>query len=174
MRAAIDAARRVPTLPFGAVLVRRHTGDVVAVGVNRTDESPTFHAEVDALNRCAAQHPGIDWSDLDLYTTAEPCPMCQGAIEFAGVRHVYYGASIPWLQAHGWWQIDIRAEEVARRSPGRGARIVGGLLEAECTALFEAAGRAAQSRQQSRPTSRTMGTVRAPAASPLSSHRRRR
>jgi tRNA(adenine34) deaminase len=140
MREAIAAAQRAPALPFGAVLVRRHTGQVVAVGVNRTEKSPTLHAEIDAINQCAADHPGIAWNELDLYATAEPCPMCQGAVEFAGIRNVHYGTSIPWLQAHGWWQIDIRAEEVSRRSPGQGARVVGGVLERECNALFEAAG----------------------------------
>jgi len=139
MRQALAAARQTPALPFGAVIVRRQTGQVVAVGVNRTADSPTLHAEIDAITRCAAEHPGIDWSTLDLYSTAEPCPMCQGAIEFAGIPNVHYGTSIPWLQAHGWWQIDLRAEDVARRAPGRGARIVGGVLESECNMLFEAA-----------------------------------
>jgi tRNA(Arg) A34 adenosine deaminase TadA len=140
MRQAVAAAKRAPALPLGAVLVQRDTGQVVAVGVNRTGDSPTFHAEIDAINRCAAEHPGIAWNELDLYTTAEPCPMGQGAVEFAGIQNVHYGTSIPWLQTHGWWQIDIRAEEVSRRATGRGARVIGGVLEGECNALFEAAG----------------------------------
>lgn len=139
MRRAIAAAQRAPALPFGVVIVRRDAGQVVAVGVNRTDDSPTFHAEIDAINRCAAAHPGIAWNELDLYATGEPCPMCQAAIECAGIQNVHYGTSIPWLQAHGWWQIDIRAEEVSRRAPGEGARVFGGVLEGECNALFEAA-----------------------------------
>ena len=139
MRRAIAVARTVD-LPFGAVMVRRTTGEILAEGVNRTDESPTLHAEIDAINRCAASNPGLDWRELDLYTTAEPCPMCQGAIEFAGIGTVYYGTSIPWLTSHGWWQIDLRAADLARRSPSGGARVIGGLLEAECNTLFEAAG----------------------------------
>ena len=39
----------------------------------------------------------------------------------------------------GWRQIDIRAEEVARRTPFRNTRVIGGILEQECNALFEAA-----------------------------------
>jgi len=139
MRHAIRLASSVD-LPFGALIVRRGTGEILAEGVNRTDESPTLHAEIDAINRCASRHPGIDWRELDLYATAEPCPMCQGAIEFAGIGTVYYGASIPWLQSQGWWQIDLRAAELARRSPTGGARLIGGVLEAECHALFEARG----------------------------------
>ena len=67
-------------MPFGAVIVDSTTGDVVARGHNRSKENPTFHGEIDAINRCAAEHPGIDWSKLVTYTTAEPCPMCQSAM----------------------------------------------------------------------------------------------
>lgn len=140
MRQAIRLARQSPDLPFGAVIVRRGTGEVLAEGVNRTGDSPILHAEIDAITRCAASHRGIDWLELDLYATAEPCPMCQGAIEFAGITRVYYGSSIPWLKSRGWWQIALRAADIARLSPGGGAQVVGGVLEAECNALFEAVG----------------------------------
>ncbi len=139
MRRAIALAKQVPQLPFGAVIVRRATGEIVAEGFNRSSESPTFHGEIDAINRCAAAHPSIDWTELDLYTTAEPCPMCQSAIEWAGIATVYYGSSIPYLKDRGWWQIDIRAEEVARRTSFRQTRVVGGILESECNPLFDAA-----------------------------------
>jgi tRNA(Arg) A34 adenosine deaminase TadA len=139
MRRAIALARQVPRLPFGAVIVQRATGDIVAEGFNKSSESPTFHGEIDAINHCAALHPSIDWTGLDLYTTAEPCAMCQSAIEWAGIGAVYYGTSIPYLKDRGWWAIDIRAEEVARRTPFRKTTIVGGILEAECNRLFDAA-----------------------------------
>jgi len=139
MRQAIALAKQVPRLPFGAVIVRRATGEIVAEGFNRSSESPTFHGEIDAINRCAAAHRSIDWTELDLYTTAEPCPMCQSAIEWAGIATVYYGTSIPYLKDRGWWQIDIRAEEVARRTLFRQTKIVGGILESECNPLFDAA-----------------------------------
>ena len=51
---------------------------------------------------------------LTLYTSADPCPMCQAAIAWAGIGTVVHGSSIPFLAAHGWWQIDIRAEELIR------------------------------------------------------------
>ena len=139
MRRAIALAKQVPRLPFGAVIVQRATGEIVAEGFNRSSESPTFHGEIDAINRCAAAHRSIDWTEVDLYTTAEPCPMCQSAIEWAGIATVYYGTSIPYLKDRGWWQIDIRAEEVARRTPFRQTKIVGGILESECNPLFDAA-----------------------------------
>ncbi|MGH8609302.1 MAG: nucleoside deaminase [Gammaproteobacteria bacterium] len=139
MRRAIALAKQVPAFPFGAVIVRRATGVIVAEGHNRSSESPSFHGEIVAINRCAADHPSIDWTELDLHTTAEPCPMCQGAIEWAGIPTVYYGTSIPHLQQLGWQQIEIRAEEVARRTPFRQSTVIGGILAEECNALFEAA-----------------------------------
>lgn len=139
MRRAITLAKEAPQFPFGAVIVQRATGIIVAEGHNRVAESPTFHGEIVVINRCAADHPSIDWTALDLYTTAEPCAMCQSAVEWAGIPTVYYGTSIPYLRKLGWQQIDIRAEEVARRTPFRQSRVVGGILAEECNALFEAA-----------------------------------
>ena len=141
MRRAIAQAKEVPLLPFGAVLVQGATGDVLAEGHNRSALSPTFHGEIDVINRLAAQRPKVDWDSLVLYTTAEPCPMCQSAIEWAGVALVVYGSSIPFLQGLGWRQIDIRAGEVARRTPFRRTAVLGGVLAKECNALFEAAPR---------------------------------
>ena len=143
MRLAIVMAQRVPRYPFGAVIVRRATGKVLAQGFNRSSRNPTVHGEIDVINRCAAAHAPVDWTALDLYTTAEPCPMCQSAIEWAGIATVYFGTSIPFLQQHGWRQIDIRAEEVARRTPFRETTVIGGILERECNALFTAAHRSA-------------------------------
>jgi len=139
MRQAITMAQKVPEYPFGAVIVRRTTGEVMAKGFNCSSNNPTFNGEIDAINRCAAAHSPIDWTELDLYTTAEPCPMCQSAIVWTGISTVYYGTSIPFLQSHGWRQIDIRAEEVAHRTPFRQTKVIGGILENECNVLFEAA-----------------------------------
>src|SRR5262245_8025100 len=57
MRRAIAQAKEVPLLPFGAVLVRGATGEVLAEGHNRTTISPTYHGEIDVINRLAAEHP---------------------------------------------------------------------------------------------------------------------
>lgn len=136
MRKAIELALRAPQFPFGAVIVRRETGDIVAEGFNQSALNPTFHGEMVAINRCAELHRPNDWSGFDLYTTAEPCPMCQSAIEWAGIARVYYGTSIPYLQKHDWWQINIRAEEIITQTPFRNSTVVGGILETECNALF--------------------------------------
>ena len=138
MRRAISLAKQNPEFPFGAVIVRRGTGEIMAEGFNQSAINPTFHGEIVAINHCAAANPTIDWFDLDLYTTAEPCAMCQSAIEWSGIRTVYFGTSIPYLQSLGWWQIDIRAEQIANLTPFRNTTVNGGILEKECNALYDA------------------------------------
>jgi tRNA(Arg) A34 adenosine deaminase TadA len=141
MRRAIALALEIPEFPFGAVIVKRATGEIVAEGFNQSALNPTFHGEMVAINHCAELHHPKDWSEFDLYTTAEPCPMCQSAIEWAGIAWVYYGTPIPYLQKLNWWQIDIRASEVIAKTAFRNSQIVGGILEAECNALFDNAPR---------------------------------
>ena len=139
MRRAIKLAGNVPKYPFGALLVDQKKNIVVAGGWNRSTLNPTWHGEMDAINKCASSHPKIDWSKLTLYTTAEPCAMCQGAIAWTGISRVVFGSSIPFLKTLNWWAIDIRAEEVARLSAFRKCTVVGGVLEEDCNNLFRAA-----------------------------------
>lgn len=139
MRRALELALQAPDFPFAAVIVNRESKAIVAEGYNQSRINPTFHGEIVAINHCAEIHRPQDWSQFDLYTTAEPCPMCQSAIEWAGIGAVYYGASIPYLQHQGWWQINIRASEIIEKTAFRTTRLVGGILEAECNALFDQA-----------------------------------
>ncbi len=141
IRRAIELAANVPDLPFGAVIVDRESGEIIAEGWNKSSVNPTWHGEIDAINRLAELRPEFDGSRLSLYSTAEPCPMCQSAILWSGIEIVVYGSSIRFLQTHGWRQIDILSEEVVQRSPGWRCTLIGGILEQECNALFLAASR---------------------------------
>ncbi|XZE20689.1 nucleoside deaminase [Pirellulaceae bacterium SH449] len=136
MRRAIKLAANVPEFPFGALIVDRASGKVVSEGWNKSSVNPTFHGEIDAINQLFLSNPGIETSKLALYSTAEPCPMCQGAILWTGIESVVYGTSIRSLQKMGWRQIDILAEEVVQRSPAWRCTITGGVLEQDCDALF--------------------------------------
>jgi len=136
MKLAIAAAAHNPKAPFGAVIVNRESGELAAEGWNKSRENPVWHGEIDAMNRCAAAHPGIDWKKLALYTTAEPCPMCQSAIVWSGMQLVVFGTSIPTLVKLGWGQIDIRAAEVSAKAAFNRCKVIGGVLEKECDALF--------------------------------------
>ena len=138
MRRAISLAGNNQKYPFAALLVDQEKG-IVAEGWNRSVHNPTWHGEMDAINKCAASNPKIDWTRLTLYTTAEPCAMCQGAVAWAGIKRVVFGSSIPFLKSLNWWAIDIRAEELARLAAFRECAVVGGVLEEECNKLFRAA-----------------------------------
>ena len=138
MRRAIGLATGNPSAPFAAVLVDIGTEKTVAEGINRYPENPTLHGEMDAINRAAAEHD-VNWTGMRLYTTAEPCCMCQGAVLWAGIREVVFGTSIRTLKQLGWKQIDIPAEEVTRRMAFAQCQLIGGVLEAECDQLFRRA-----------------------------------
>ena len=142
MRRAIELAANVPALPFGAVIVDARDGNIVAEGWNRSSINPTWHGEIDAINRWAQTTPASrDGGQFARYTTAEPCPMRQSAILWSGIGTVVFGTSIRFLQSHGWRQIDIRADEVIRRSPFANCTLIGGIFEEECNALFHRARR---------------------------------
>lgn len=82
-------------VPIGCVIVRDN--EVIATAGNRTltDRDPTAHAEILAI-RQAAEIVGTErLVDCDLYVTLEPCTMCAGAISFARIRRLYYGAADP-------------------------------------------------------------------------------
>lgn len=89
------AAARAGEVPVGAVIVR--DGEIVARAGNCTlrDRDPTAHAEVLALREAAKKLNTERLSDCDLYVTLEPCTMCVGAISFARIRRLYYGAPDP-------------------------------------------------------------------------------
>jgi len=92
---AAESAGISGEVPIGCVVVRNNA--VIATAANRTltDRDPTAHAEILAL-RQAAQAVGSErLVDCDLYVTLEPCTMCAGAISFARIRRLYYGAADP-------------------------------------------------------------------------------
>jgi tRNA(adenine34) deaminase len=137
MRRASLLARTVPDRPFAALLIDED-GRVVAEGISRVGENPTWHSEIDAINRAAATGP-VEWRRLTLYSTAEPCPMCMAALLWCGVPAVVFGTSIATLMRLGWKQIDIHAHEMTRRARFGSCTLVGGVCEADCDALFRAA-----------------------------------
>ena len=138
MRTAIELAKMNPKAPFGSVVVDRQTGKMVASGINQSSLNPTLHGEIAAINDYSLRGNEA-WDRLTLYTTAEPCCMCQGAILWSGIREVVYGTSILQLISLGWRQIDIPAQEVVRRSWDRDMVMVAGVCETECNRLFTTA-----------------------------------
>jgi tRNA(adenine34) deaminase len=90
---AAEAAARAGEVPIGCVIVQ--DGEVIASAGNRTltDRDPTAHAEVLAIRQAAEKLGSERLIDCDLYVTLEPCTMCAGAISFARIRRLYYGAA---------------------------------------------------------------------------------
>ena len=60
-----------------------------------TPANPTAHAEILAIRQAAEAIGTERLVDCDLYVTLEPCTMCAGAISFARIRRLYYGAADP-------------------------------------------------------------------------------
>ncbi|MGN6114387.1 MAG: nucleoside deaminase [Nitrobacter sp.] len=94
LKAAENAAKS-GEVPIGCVIVRDNS--VIAAASNRTltDRDPTAHAELLAIREAARKLGSERLTDCDLYVTLEPCPMCAGAISFARIRRLYYGATDP-------------------------------------------------------------------------------
>ncbi len=137
MRRAIEIARGNPDAPFGCVIVDMRTGEILAEGLNDAEKSPILHGETAAVMDLFDKRPGADPSDLVLYTTAEPCPMCASAILWAGIPRVVLGTCLETLKSLGLPHIDLPCDEVSRRSSFGGFEATRGVLEAECDVLYK-------------------------------------
>ena len=129
MRLALNEARKAlheQEVPIGAVVVAG--GAVVGRGHNlvETLADPTAHAEMQALTAAAATLGGKYLPKCTLYVTVEPCIMCAGAIGWAQVGRVVWGADDP--------------KKGFRRYSGSvfhpKTEVVSGVLAAECEALM--------------------------------------
>jgi tRNA(adenine34) deaminase len=127
-RAAVAAGE----VPVGCVIV--HDGEVIARAYNRTlaDRDPTAHCEILAIRQAADALASERLSDCDLYVTLEPCAMCAGAISFARIRRLYYGAADPKGGA-----VDNGVRYFASPTCHHRPEVYGGLAEAEAAALLK-------------------------------------
>ena len=95
MRQALREARTAAVadeVPVGAVIVSRDR--IIARAHNQTErlQDVTAHAEILALT-AAANHLGSKFlPDCTLYVTLEPCAMCAGALAWAQLGRLVYGA----------------------------------------------------------------------------------
>jgi len=89
---AVDNVRSGQGGPFGAVVVIEDT--IVGEGVNRVTSTndPTAHAEVVAIREACGKLRTFELKGCELYPACEPCPMCLGAIYWAHISRVYFGA----------------------------------------------------------------------------------
>ncbi|MDP4224127.1 MAG: nucleoside deaminase [Bacteroidota bacterium] len=95
LRKAIDlavAGIRKGGGPFAAIITLND--NIVAAAGNRVvlTGDPTAHAEILAIREAALKLKTHNLSRCVLYTTCEPCPMCLGAIYWAGIKKVVYAS----------------------------------------------------------------------------------
>ena len=134
MRIALEEAERGAAegnVAVGSVLVDGH--NVVARGRNLvlSTSDPTAHAETGALRHAGEQLGHTDFSDLTLYTTFEPCPMCCGAILASGVRVLVMGARYD-LKESRWGRYKVESLLDLTNSAGQ-LIVITGVLTQACT-----------------------------------------
>lgn len=129
MRQALEQARLAAErdeVPVGVVVVCRDR--VVARGHNLTEalNDVTAHAEMQAITAAANHLGGKYLNECTLYVTVEPCVMCAGAIGWAQMGRVVYGAADP---KRGY---SVYAPQAFHPK----TEVVAGILEAECSTLM--------------------------------------
>lgn len=130
MRKALDeaqAAFEAGEIPIGAVVA---CGDrIISRGHNLTETlcDVTAHAEMQAITAAANTLGGKYLKDCTLYVTVEPCTMCAGAIGWAQIPRIVYGAAD---EKRGY-------STYAPKAFHPKATVVGGVLEEECRDLMK-------------------------------------
>jgi tRNA(Arg) A34 adenosine deaminase TadA len=78
--------------PFGAVVSKE--GKIISEAYNRVvlTNDPTAHAEILAIRQAASFLKSHELGECTLYSSCEPCPMCLGAIYWAGIKKVVYAS----------------------------------------------------------------------------------
>ena len=122
-----EAACQKGEIPIGAVVVCK--GRIISRAHNLTEtlHDVTAHAEMQAITAAADLLGGKYLTDCTLYVTVEPCTMCAGAIGWAQVPRIVYGAPD---EKRGY-------RHYAPHAMHPRADIVGGILEDECRELMQ-------------------------------------
>ena len=114
-------------IPVGCVIVA--DGRVVGRGHNLTEMlvDVTAHAEIQAITAAAGSVGGKYLPQCTLYVTVEPCVMCAGAIGWAQIKRVVYGASD---EKRGFTVLSPKALHPK-------CSVLSGVLESECRELMQ-------------------------------------
>jgi tRNA(Arg) A34 adenosine deaminase TadA len=144
LRRSFDVARRSREAgdhPFGSLLADRH-GDVLMEqgnGYSSEGGDRTAHAERLLSSRAAKAYDVNFLSECTLYTSAEPCAMCSGAIYWAGIGRVVFGQTEKGLKEQTGAHEENPTLDVPCRvifaGGQRATEIVGPLLEDEAAGL---------------------------------------
>jgi tRNA(adenine34) deaminase len=143
MREVFAVARRARARgnrPFGAMLVAGN-GAVLAVAENSqvTEEQILAHAEMNLLRRAVREFTPDILATATLYTSAEPCAMCAGAIFWSGVGRLVFGLSGDRLHRMSGFSPRMLVASARDVLAGAGLQIeiVGPVFESEAEAIFK-------------------------------------
>ena len=129
MREALKEARKSiekDEVPVGAVIVANDRIIARAHNLTETLNDVTAHAEMQAITAAASYLGGKYLKECTLYVTVEPCLMCAGALYWAQITRIVYGATDA-----------KRGYSLNHSSPLHPATAVtGGMLETECATLM--------------------------------------
>ena len=119
-------------VPVGAVIVKG--GKVIARAHNQNVllKDPTAHAEMVAITEASATLRNERLLDAELYVTIEPCAMCAGALVWARVKRIIFGAKDPKAGACG-----SIVNIAHHRKLNHRIAISSGILEKECRMLIQ-------------------------------------
>lgn len=122
-----NKALRNDEVPIGCIIVANH--QIVGRGHNLTEtlQDVTAHAEMQAITAAAQTLGGKYLTDCTLYVTVEPCTMCAGAIGWAQIRKVVWGADD---EKRGVTQIAPKALHPK-------CEVIKGVREEECKQLMQ-------------------------------------
>lgn len=79
-------------IPIGAIIVCNNTIIARSHNLTETLNDVTAHAEMQAITSAADNIGGKYLDECTLYVTVEPCPMCAGALGWAHIGRIVYGA----------------------------------------------------------------------------------
>lgn len=121
------AAYQEGEIPIGAVIVCRD--HIIARAHNLCErlKDVTAHAEMQAITAAAEYLGGKYLTDCCLYVTVEPCSMCAGALGWAQIKTIVYGAAD---EKRGYRQLAAKALHPK-------TEVISGVLEEECAALMK-------------------------------------
>jgi tRNA(Arg) A34 adenosine deaminase TadA len=143
LRRSFDVARRAHVNgnhPFGCILVNA-TGDVLLEVENGylPDRDMTGHAERLLATQASKQFDSKFLAGCTMYTSAEPCAMCAGAVYWAGIGRVVYGLSERRLKSMTGDHAENPTLDLPCRTVfaagQRNVEVIGPLLEDEAASL---------------------------------------
>ncbi len=122
---------------IGAVIVKNNK--IIAKSGNKIfrDVDPTSHAEIVAMRLACKKLKSREMSNCILYSTNEPCCMCAGAVVWAKIKGIVYGANVRDLEKKMKkqgknFEFFINCEEILKRQKPRTTFLIKNFMRKEC------------------------------------------